>query len=52
MTSDRPWRRALEQRRGLAELRAIAGTQLDPDVVAALCDVVDDGRRVSLRGAA
>ena len=53
MTSDRPWRRGLEHEDAIAELRRVAGTQLDPAVVAAVCDAVDDGRRSSpLRGAA
>ena len=53
ITSDRPWRRALEQDVALAELRASAGTHLDPEVVAALCEAIEDvRRRVSLRGAA
>ena len=53
MTSDRPWRRGLEHEDAIAELRRVAGTQLDPAVAAAVCDAVDDGRRSSpLRGAA
>jgi diguanylate cyclase (GGDEF)-like protein len=53
MTSDRPWRRGLEHEDAIAELRRVAGSQLDPDVAAAVCDVVDDGRESSpLRGAA
>jgi diguanylate cyclase (GGDEF)-like protein/PAS domain S-box-containing protein len=53
MTSDRPWRRGLEHEDAIAELRRVAGTQLDASVAAAVCDAVDDGRRSSpLRGAA
>ena len=53
MTSDRPWRRGLEHEDAIAELRRVAGAQLDPAVAAAVCDVVDDVRRSSpLRGAA
>ena len=53
MTSDRPWRRGLEHEDAIAELRRVAGSQLDPDVASAVCDAVDDGRQSSpLRGAA
>jgi HD-GYP domain-containing protein (c-di-GMP phosphodiesterase class II) len=37
MMSDRPYRRALGAERALAELRAGAGGQFDPEVVAAVC---------------
>jgi HD-GYP domain-containing protein (c-di-GMP phosphodiesterase class II) len=40
MTSDRCYRRALGPDQAAAELRANAGTQFDPDVVAALLAVV------------
>jgi len=40
MTSDRPYRRAMPLDAALAELEANAGTQFDPDVVAALVVVV------------
>jgi putative nucleotidyltransferase with HDIG domain len=36
ITADRPYRRAQSQQQALAELRAHAGTQFDPNVVAAL----------------
>ncbi|HZD87718.1 MAG TPA: HD domain-containing phosphohydrolase, partial [Gaiellaceae bacterium] len=36
ITADRPYRKAQSQEAALAELRAHAGTQFDPDVVAAL----------------
>jgi putative nucleotidyltransferase with HDIG domain len=36
MTSDRVYRRALPHERAAAELREVAGSQLDPDVVGAL----------------
>jgi HD-GYP domain-containing protein (c-di-GMP phosphodiesterase class II) len=39
MTTDRPYRKALSHHEAVAELRACAGTQFDPHVVAALCDV-------------
>ena len=35
MSSERPYRRALSYRQCLAELRRLAGTQFDPDMVAA-----------------
>jgi HD-GYP domain-containing protein (c-di-GMP phosphodiesterase class II) len=40
MTTDRPYRRALTTEAALAELRANAGTQFEPRVVAALETVV------------
>jgi diguanylate cyclase (GGDEF)-like protein len=40
MTSGRPYRPALEQVAAIAELRAGAGTQFDPQVVDALLDLV------------
>lgn len=39
MTSDRSYRRATTHERAVAELRAGAGTQFDPDVVAVFCAV-------------
>lgn len=39
MTSDRAYRHALDEAEALAELVACAGTQFDPEVVAALCAV-------------
>jgi diguanylate cyclase (GGDEF)-like protein/putative nucleotidyltransferase with HDIG domain len=35
MTTDRPYRKALSRREALAEIRACAGTQFDPAIVAA-----------------
>lgn len=40
MTSDRPYRSALSAERAKAELRRVAGTQLDPRVVEALIGVI------------
>jgi HD-GYP domain-containing protein (c-di-GMP phosphodiesterase class II) len=36
MTSDRPYRRAMDHEQAVAELVRAAGTQFDPRVVAAL----------------
>lgn len=41
MISDRPYRRALSFRKAIAELRTHAGTQFDPQVVAAFLEVLD-----------
>ncbi len=41
MTSDRPYRRRLTRAQALIELRDNAGTQFDPDVVAALLILVE-----------
>jgi diguanylate cyclase (GGDEF)-like protein/putative nucleotidyltransferase with HDIG domain len=43
MTSDRPYRKAPGPEFAIAELRRHAGTQFDPEVVAALCRVLDRG---------
>jgi putative nucleotidyltransferase with HDIG domain len=43
MTSDRPYRKAPGPEVAVAELRRHAGTQFDPQVVAALCRVLDRG---------
>lgn len=51
MTSDRPYRERLSTDEALARLRASAGTQLDPDVVVALLDVLDAHVEQSLRQA-
>jgi HD-GYP domain-containing protein (c-di-GMP phosphodiesterase class II) len=40
MTTDRSYRAALPHQTAVAELRRCAGTQFDPDVVAALIEVV------------
>jgi diguanylate cyclase (GGDEF)-like protein len=42
MTTSRPYRPARPQDAAIAELRARAGTQFDPDVVAALLDVLGE----------
>jgi HD-GYP domain-containing protein (c-di-GMP phosphodiesterase class II) len=46
MTTDRPYRKALDRDSALEELRANAGTQFDPRVVAALVEVVGRGEPV------
>jgi diguanylate cyclase (GGDEF)-like protein len=53
MLADRPYRPAMTLEMALAELRACAGTQFDPAVVEALCEVALDGAlRPSLRAPA
>jgi HD-GYP domain-containing protein (c-di-GMP phosphodiesterase class II) len=44
MTTDRPYREALESDVALDELRHHAGTQFDPEVVLALVRVIEEGR--------
>jgi ribonuclease P protein subunit RPR2 len=41
MTTDRPYRAAMGVDRAVTELRRVAGTQFDPDVIAVFVDVVD-----------
>jgi GAF domain-containing protein len=43
MTSDRPYRSAMNRRDALRELRDKAGTQFDPAVVDAMLDIMRDG---------
>jgi diguanylate cyclase (GGDEF)-like protein len=50
MTFDRRYRRAMSAAAAAAELRANAGTQFDPEVVAALLIVVFDNDRVAAAG--
>ena len=40
MTSERPYRAAMTDAEAIAELRSVAGTQLDPDAVEALVSIV------------
>jgi response regulator RpfG family c-di-GMP phosphodiesterase len=42
ITSDRPYRRAQTHAAAVAEIRRVAGTQLDPKVVDAFCEVPED----------
>jgi HD-GYP domain-containing protein (c-di-GMP phosphodiesterase class II) len=44
MTTDRPYRQALSPEVALQELQENAGAQFDPEVVAALVTVVEEGR--------
>jgi HD-GYP domain-containing protein (c-di-GMP phosphodiesterase class II) len=41
ITTDRPYRAARTEAEALAELRANAGTQFDPDVVEVLCGTIE-----------
>jgi two-component system cell cycle response regulator len=50
MTSDRAYRRAMSADDAANELRANAGTQFDPEVVAALLAVVFDNERLAAAG--
>jgi diguanylate cyclase (GGDEF)-like protein len=43
MTEDRPYQSAKSPQEALAELRRCTGTQFRPDVVEALCDLVEEG---------
>jgi HD-GYP domain-containing protein (c-di-GMP phosphodiesterase class II) len=43
MTTDRPYRSAISVDEALEELRRCAGTQFDPEVVAAFCEIAAGG---------
>jgi len=43
MVTDRPYRKALPAAEAIRRLRGGAGTQFDPDVVAAFVRVYEDG---------
>ena len=43
MTSDRPYRAAMDRTRAIEEVRRGGGIQLDPQLAALLCDLVDRG---------
>jgi len=45
MTSHRPYRNAMDSGVALNELRSCAGSQFDPEVVSAFCEVVLDRER-------
>jgi HD-GYP domain-containing protein (c-di-GMP phosphodiesterase class II) len=51
MTLDRPYRRGLSLADALAQLRAGAGTQFDPHLVAVLCDTLERDLPYPLRAA-
>jgi two-component system cell cycle response regulator len=42
MTTDRPYRQAVSVSEALAELRRCAGTQFDPALVEAFCELVEE----------
>ena len=48
MTSDRTYRRALEQETAVRQLRSGAGSQFDPEVVGAFLDALDEPRQREL----
>jgi HD-GYP domain-containing protein (c-di-GMP phosphodiesterase class II) len=51
MTSDRPYRRAMDIQDAVTELVRCAGTQFDPTVVSALVGLLGrDGRRLGATG--
>ncbi len=50
MTSDRPYRKAMSAQQALAELERNAGTQFDPDVVAAFVEMFHSGLEQELKG--
>jgi len=52
MTSPRPYRLPIAREQALEELHAHAGTQFDPDVVAAFAVIVERTERRQRRGAA
>lgn len=43
LTSDVPWRDALDQESALAEIEACSGTQFDPVIVSAFCTALANG---------
>jgi HD-GYP domain-containing protein (c-di-GMP phosphodiesterase class II) len=49
MTAERPYQASRTQDEAVAELRRSAGTHLDPDVVAALIEVLDARREAAAR---
>ncbi|HPQ69095.1 MAG TPA: GAF domain-containing protein [bacterium] len=46
MVSNRPYRKAFSHEEAIAEIKRVAGTQLDPDVVAAFVEVARDDREI------
>jgi diguanylate cyclase (GGDEF)-like protein len=52
MTSPRPYRLPIAREQALEELHAHAGTQFDPDVVAAFAVIVERAEKTQRRGAA
>jgi len=52
MRNDRPYRAALPEEVAVAELRRCAGTQFDPDVIAALLELIEEDRAAQVASAA
>jgi HD-GYP domain-containing protein (c-di-GMP phosphodiesterase class II) len=52
MTTDRSYQQARSEDEALAELRACAGTQFDPDLVDVFCTVFEATRQGTQNGAA
>jgi len=52
MTTDRPYRRAMDRHEAIEELRLCAGTQFDPQVVDALILAADAPRPAQILSAA
>ena len=44
MTSDRPYRKALNRQQALSEIKKMSGSQFDPDVVKAFAVLCEEGR--------
>ena len=51
MTTDRPYRKAMDEEPAVAELRRCAASQFDPAVVMHLCDLLTSRRTAELRAA-